>query len=140
MGDFEEKLNAILSNPDAMAQVAALAQSLGVGGEAQGGSESAGAAQAAQQPPPEPAAGTSAPELGDLSSLLGQIDPGMLRRLLPLIGEMNSPRDSQRRQFLYALRPYLRESRRSKVDRALQIAKMLQLGKKFLGTLGEGHV
>ena len=31
MSDFEEKLNAILSNPDAMAQVASLAQSLGYG-------------------------------------------------------------------------------------------------------------
>ena len=35
MSDFEEKLNAILSNPDAMAQVASLAQSLGAGAPSQ---------------------------------------------------------------------------------------------------------
>ncbi len=135
MGDFEEKLNAILSNPDAMAQVAALAQSLG------GDSPAAGdAGQPAQSPadasPPE---GT-APEGGTLSALLGQIDPAVMTRLLPLLGELNRPQDSQRRQFLYALRPYLKESRRDKVDRALQIARMLHLGKRFLGTLGDGHV
>ena len=33
MGEFEEKLNAILSNPDALAQVANLAQSLNLGGQ-----------------------------------------------------------------------------------------------------------
>ena len=139
MGDFEEKLNAILSNPEAMAQVAALAQSLG-GGGAQQESQEAGDASQGGRPSPEPMAGPPPPEPGDLSSLLGQIDPGMIQRLLPLVKEMNSPQDAQRRQFLYALRPYLRESRRDKVDRALQIARMLHLGKQFLGTLGDGHV
>ena len=139
MGDFEEKLNAILSNPEAMAQVAALAQSLGGGGTQQD-SQEAGDASQGGRPSPEPMAGPPPPEPGDLSSLLGQIDPGMIQRLLPLVKEMNSPQDAQRRQFLYALRPYLRESRRDKVDRALQIARMLHLGKQFLGTLGDGHV
>ena len=37
MGGFEEKLNAILSNPEAMSQVMNLAQSLNLGGS--GGSE-----------------------------------------------------------------------------------------------------
>ena len=32
MSDFEDKLNGILSNPDAMAQIANLAQSLNLGG------------------------------------------------------------------------------------------------------------
>ena len=137
MGGFEEKLNAILSNPEAMAQVAALAQSLGGGEEP--------APKSGEEPPPGPAPSRDAPEgaapaPGDLSSLLGQIDPGLIARLLPLAQEWNSPQDHQRRQFLYALRPYLRESRRDKVDRALQIAKMLHLGKQFLGTLGDSHV
>ena len=137
MGGFEEKLNAILSNPEAMAQVAALAQSLGGGEEP--------APKSGEGPPPGPAPSRDAPEgaapaPGDLSSLLGQIDPGLIARLLPLAQEWNSPQDHQRRQFLYALRPYLRESRRDKVDRALQIAKMLHLGKQFLGTLGDSHV
>ena len=139
MGDFEEKLNAILSNPEAMAQVAALAQSLGGGGTQQDSQEVGDASQGGR-PSPEPMAGPPPPEPGDLSSLLGQIDPGMIRRLLPLVQEMNGPQDAQRRQFLYALRPYLKASRRDKIDRALQIAKMLHLGRQFLGTLGDRHV
>ena len=138
MDDFEEKLNAILSNPDAMAQVASLAQSLGAG--APPSSPAAGAGEQREQAPPPPAAETAAPDLGNLSSLLGQIDPAMIQRLLPLVRELNSPQDNQRKQFLYALRPYLKESRRDKVDRALQIARMIHLGKQFLGTLGDGHV
>ena len=139
MSDFEEKLNAILSNPDAMAQVASLAQSLG-GGAAQPDPADSGKEQAGH-PPARDDPGAGRPEMqGDLASLLGQIDPGMIRRLLPLVREWNGPQDAQRRQFLYALRPYLRESRRDKVDRALQIARMLHLGKQFLGTLGDGHV
>lgn len=138
MSDFEEKLNAILSNPDAMAQVASLAQSLGGAAPSAPPTEMEGAQEAAGQPaPPQESA---VPDLGGLSSLMGQIDPAMIQRFLPLLGELNSPQDSQRKQFLYALRPYLKESRRDKVDRALQIAKMLRLGKNFLGTLGDGHV
>ena len=137
MAEFDDKLNSILSNPDAMAQVASLAQSLG-GGASQPSPPSSQEEPGAQPPPP--AAETSSPDLGSLSSLLGQIDPATVQRLLPLMRDLNSPQDSQRRQFLYALRPYLKESRRDKVDRALQIARMLHLGKRFLGTLGDGHV
>ena len=138
MSDFEEKLNAILSNPDAMAQVASLAQSLG-GGQLQQPSRPAEEEHQTDQEIPQQ--GQEKPSgLGDLSALIGQIDPSMIARLLPLVREIDGPEDSQRRQFLYALRPYLKESRRDKVDRALQIARMLHLGKKFLGTLGDGHV
>ena len=37
MGEFEEKLNALLSNPDALSQVMNLAQSLDLGGGSGGG-------------------------------------------------------------------------------------------------------
>ena len=51
MSDFEEKLNAILSNPDAMAQVASLAQSLG-GGASQPSPPPSQEEPGAQPPPP----------------------------------------------------------------------------------------
>ena len=149
MSEFEEKLNAILSNPDAMAQVASLAQSLG-GGSASGGDTGRGGETAHGEEPapsgdgdragPRDPSGSPLPDMEGLSSLLGQIDPAMIRRLLPLAGELNRPENTQRQQLLYALRPYLKESRREKVDQALQVARVLHLGKKFLGTLGDGHV
>ena len=143
MSEFEEKLNAILSSPEAMAQVASLAQSLGLS-----------SAQSDGDPPPNDTGDRDIPPRQadregrpsgsqggpDLSALLGQIDPALLSRLLPLLGELGSPQQNERTQLLYALRPFLRESRRDKIDQALQIARILHLGRKFLGTLGDHHV
>ena len=143
MSEFEEKLNAILSSPEAMAQVASLAQSLGLASSPEQG----------KSPPPHSApeqqeeqgqqhtpksehtpAGSGGP---DLSALLGQLDPALLSRFLPLLGELSAPQHSEQAQLLYALRPFLRESRRAKIDQALQVARILHLGRKFLGTLGD---
>ena len=67
-----------------------------------------------------------------LSSLAGGLAPKLLTRLLPIIQELGSQQDSNARALLYALRPYLREDRQEKVERALQLARLFHLGKKFL--------
>ena len=120
MAEFDEKLNNILSNPEAMSQIMQLAQSLG------GPAASPPAQQPAQAPPPPSGGG------GDLlSSLAGGLDAGLLTRLLPLIQELGGQRESNARNLLYALRPYLR-SDRQEVERALQLARLFHLGRKFL--------
>ena len=119
MAEFDEKLNSILSNPDAMSQIMQLAQSLGGGGES--------AAQQSAPPPQSPA-----PPQNPLSALAGGLDPGLITRLLPLIQELGGQRESNARNLLYALRPYLRQDRQEKVERALQLARLFHLGKKFL--------
>ena len=121
MAEFDEKLNNILSNPEAMSQIMQLAQSLG------GPAASPPAQQPAQAPPPPSGGG------GDLlSSLAGGLDAGLLTRLLPLIQELGGQRESNARNLLYALRPYLRSDRQEKVERALQRARLFHLGRKFL--------
>ncbi|MCI8329976.1 MAG: hypothetical protein HFG02_10405 [Oscillibacter sp.] len=121
MAEFDEKLNNILSNPEAMSQIMQLAQSLG------GPAASPPAQQPAQAPPPPSGGG------GDLlSSLAGGLDAGLLTRLLPLIQELGGQRESNARNLLYALRPYLRSDRQEKVERALQLARLFHLGRKFL--------
>ena len=50
----------------------------------------------------------------------------------PLIQELGGARDSNARQLLYALRPYLKPERQEKVERALQLARLFHLGRKFL--------
>ncbi|MCI9121293.1 MAG: hypothetical protein HFG00_07200 [Oscillibacter sp.] len=129
MAEFDEKLNSLLSNPDAMSQIMQLAQSLG-GGNGGGGTPPPESApqQPSWNPPP-----TAPPVGGDLlSSLTGGLDPKLLTRLLPLIQELGGQRDSNARQLLYALRPYLKQERQDKVERALQLARLFHLGKKFL--------
>ena len=124
MAEFDDKLNALLSNPDSMAQIMQLAQNL---------SGSMGGAAAPSPPPPQPQPQTQPPAGGDLfSALAGGLDPAMLTRLLPLVGELNRPQSSQSRQLLYALRPYLQPQRQEKIERALQLARLIHLGKKFL--------
>lgn len=130
MAEFDDKLNSILSNPDAMSQIMQLAQSLSGPGPGQ---------EAPLSPPPPPPQQTAAPPpmgggdlFSSLSSLAGGMDPKLLTRLLPLIQELGGQRDSNARALLYALRPYLKEEKQSKVERALQLARLFHLGKKFL--------
>lgn len=142
MAEFDEKLNALLSNPDSMAQIMRLAQSLS--GDTEGGSGQESQQQHQQehhqqehhqehqqqehqhhQEPPQSSADL-------LSSLTGGVDPKLLMRLLPLVQELGGQRDSNARALLYALRPYLKPERQEKVERALQLARLFHIGKKFL--------
>ncbi|WP_312941777.1 hypothetical protein [Oscillibacter sp.] len=167
MAEFEDKLNAILSDPNSMAQIMQLAQSIGGGngsalpsqpGQAQGGyppypppgqasyqppppGSYAPPGQASYQPPPPrsyappgnypPPPGSASGE-NPLSSLLGSIDPGTIARLMPLIKELGSPHNNNSRALLYALRPYLKAERQTKIERALQLARIVHIGKKFI--------
>ena len=144
MAEFDEKLNSILSNPDAMAQIVQLAQSLS--GDSQGTASpqpppaSAPPQQPASAPPVQPFSRPPAPPPQGgadlLSSLTGGLDPKLLMKLLPVIQELGSQQDSNARQLLYALRPYLNAERQEKVERALQLARLFHLGKKFLAEWG----
>lgn len=121
MAEFDEKLNQILSDPGAMAQIMQLAQSLG------------GDASAPPSPPPASSKQPSGDNGASLrSSLAGGIDPAMLTKLLPLVRELGGKQDSNARALLYALRPYLKEERQEKVERALQLARLFHLGKTLL--------
>lgn len=130
MAEFDDKLNSLLSNPDAMSQIMQLAQSLS------GDTQQQSAAPPPPQPPPQTPSGgqTGTQNLfsGDLFSALGGMDPKLMTKLLPLIQELGGQKDSHARQLLFALRPYLREERQEKVERALQLARLFHIGKKFL--------
>ena len=121
MADWQEQLNTILSDPDAMAQIASIAQSLG------------------GTPPTEPeqSGGASPPPPNmDAAQLLGSLDPELLRRLGPLMRELNRPESSEATALLMALRPFLSRKRRDKVERAAQLARLIHLGKTFLTSEG----
>lgn len=134
MAEFDEKLNSILSNPDAMAQIMQLAQSLS--GDSQGPAPPPPAPAPPPQPAPRPPAPPPQGGADLLSSLAGGVDPTLLMKLMPLIQELGSQNDSNARQLLYALRPYLKQERQEKVERALQLARLFHLGKKFLAEWG----
>ena len=137
MAEFEDKLNAILGNQEAMSQIMSLAHSLsGSGGPLQSGGErepsagrdSTGEERDDNSPPP-------APPQPDLSALLGQLDPGMLQMGLRLVQEYQGS-DDRNAALLAALRPFLKEDRRAKLDRALEIARVTRLIRVALGAMG----
>ena len=141
MSDFEEKLNSVLSNPDAMSQIMNLAQSLNLGGG--GGESPQGGQGGGNKPPPPPppcGGGDGLGGLAGLGSLLGQIDPKWINRLLPLVGELTGGGSDERMQLLYALRPFLKPERQDKVERAAKTARMIHVGKKLLQSMGESDV
>ena len=120
MSQLDEKLNQLLGDPAAMAQVMQLAQQLsGTLGEG-GGGGSPPPPPPAPAPPPEPAA-------------------PLLTRMLPLMQSLTQT-SGPTQQLLTALRPFLREEKQEKLQRAAQLAKLIHLGKQFLTEWGGGLV
>ena len=120
MDDVNEKLNALLSDPGSMAQIMQLAQQLS---GSMGGDTAQPAATSPAAPPPPP------------PSPLGGRDPQTIARYLPLLQELT--RDtSQTTQLLYALRPFLKDGKQNKVERAARLARLITIGKRFLSEGG----
>ena len=133
MSEFDEKLNALLSDPNSMAQIMQLAQSLSGGSGPASPPPPQPDPPRQTPPPPDPPRQPPPPAGGDpLSGLLGGVDPKLLVRLLPVLRELGRDSDSNARQLLTALRPYLRPERQERVERALQLARLIHLGKQFL--------
>ena len=125
MAELEDKLGALLSDPDSMAQVMQLAQQL---------SQTFGTQEQAAPPPPQPE-NTASADTSGLGSLLGGIDPKLIMKFLPLLQEYGKS-NSQTMQLLYALRPFLKAERQGKVERAAQLARLIHLGKTLFKEMG----
>ncbi len=122
MDDLSSAIRSVLNDPQSMAQIQSIMQSLGTNDTA----------QSAAGPSPAPASGTApAATAGALQSLLpalgGSDAPVMasLLRAAPLLATANQEDDATR--LLAALRPLLGEARRKKLDEASRILKLLRL-------------
>lgn len=110
MDDFEEKLNSILSSPETMGQIMALASSLSAGN----GGETAEQPQTVQPPPQQ--------EAENPFAMLQGLDPSMLQRVMRLFRTYNNG-NNEKAALLQALRPFLREEKRNTLDKAIQYAR-----------------
>lgn len=124
MDDLSQKIGEILSDPSMMEQIKSLSGMLGISGS--------------KEPPPAAAQSvpSAAPSLQTQPNLLGGLSPdmlGMIMKFAPLISSMNEENDNTR--LLNALRPFLSEKRRSRIDgsiRLLGLMRMLPLLKEGL--------
>ena len=122
MDDFEEKLNSILSSPEAMGQIMALADSL----TGQTDPKPTDAAPPSVQPPvPSGGGGSGLPDLSGLASAFsGGSNPlAMLQTIGALFQEYNRS-DDEKAALLHALQPFLRPERWAKVEKAIQITRL----------------
>ena len=113
MGDWEERINQVLNDPEQMEKLNRLAQSLMGGG---GGAQS------------------EAPSAGELG-----LDPELLGRVGRLLREERNE-DRARLGLLTAMKPYLSPRRQEKLERAMKLARLSRLAKLTLGEEGGGHV
>lgn len=105
MSELDEKLSAILGNPQMMQQIAALAQSMG----------GTGSPAKPQEPPMN-------------------MDPAMVQKLAGMASQGRV--DSQQQALLTALSPYLSRNRVSKLEKAMQAARIAGAASAFLGSGG----
>ncbi len=126
MSEWEDQINSILSDPEQMSRIQELANSL-----LNGGTDGAAA---------DADAGASGgmPDLSRLAESFrggGSADSALLGRLGRLLHSARA--DNGREQaLLEAMKPYLSEKRRSKMDRAMRLAHMAKLAQLAMGELG----
>ena len=106
MSEMEERLNALLSNPQLMQQIASMAQVMG-----------SSSPEPSQSPPPETG-----------------LDPKLIQSMAGALG--NTGVDSNQKALLHALSPYVSPYRVQKLERAMQAAKLAGAASGFLNAGG----
>lgn len=141
MEDLQSTLQSILSDPEQMNRVAALAESLGLKPPERGPARplSAGSEPSGESAPtsiPSHAAHREGPATSPFEAApnpLGGID---LSRLMAQLSAMTGTED----RVMGALRPSLSPEGQKKADRALRAAKLSRLAGLFLSRRRESHV
>lgn len=130
MGEFEEKLQSILGDPNAMSQIMSIAQSITAGSR-----DGDGPSAPKEEDPAPPAAAAQA--AADPFSMLGSLDPRLLQVGMRLLAEYNGE-DDKKTALLAALRPFVKRERYAKVDQAIQIAKLSRVIRVALDAFRKG--
>ena len=113
MGDLEDKINQVMNDPNKLGEITRMAKSL-LSGDS-GISEKLGGLLGS----------------GDAGS---GIDTGLLEKFAHIMSKDSG--NSEKKALLEAIKPYLDEGRRNKMDKAMKIAKMAKLAEIALGEFG----
>ena len=110
MAEWEEKLNTILGDPEAMGQILSLAQSLGL----------------SSRPEQEDHSPEEGGQEGEQPPLSGG-DPAMLRQSMALLSALGQEENDKRTALLTALKPFLKPVLQASLDRAIQFLRLSKL-------------
>ena len=118
-GELGERLQQILSDPAQMEKLSAMAKDL---------FGQAGAAPAGEPATPAAAAGQSGTAMPDA-------------KLLSALGKAFSGASDKSRStaLLVAMRPYMKPEKQEKLDRAMQIARIVHIAGAVVKEYGDGH-
>lgn len=108
MDNMEQMLSSVMNDPETMSKIMAFAQTLG--------------SNAPTEPPQQPA-----PQ----QNMFGDIDINMIKKLSSVAGGANI--DPNQRALLTALRPYIGHHRLSRLERAMQAARMANMLPGLMG-------
>lgn len=113
MDDLSSKISEILSDPRALQQIKGLGDMLGLSNTSN---------ESVHKPQPSQTSDNM------LSALSGGMSPDMLSmvtKIAPLMSNFNKEDDTTR--LLFALRPFLSDERKKKLDEASKLLKMMKL-------------
>jgi hypothetical protein len=118
MDSFSDRLNTVLSDPESMAKIAALAKSFAASppGSKPNSTPPMGAAEEKSTLP------ALSPEGGE-NPLKEMLKTPAIARALELLGDGSRERIA----LLLAMRPFVREEKKEKLDHIIQTMKMLDL-------------
>lgn len=111
MGEWEEKLNQILSSPQAMEQIISLANSI------------AGPAASSKTDPSGEDASAPSGAAGGLDALLSGLDGAAIGHVMELFSVYQQQGD-EKTQLLAALKPFLQPERQARLEQALRITRI----------------
>ena len=118
-GDIGQMLQSVLSDPEQMQKITAMAQNL-MGGETK----------------------TEAPPVSEpITAPVSAAAPFSEAKLLSAISGMMGQKGEQSRSaaLLNAMRPYMRPEKQEKLDRAMQIARMVRIAGTVMREWGGGR-
>ena len=136
MDDLQNRLQSILSDPEQMRQIAAMAESLGLKPPEQNppsGHSERSEESASSVPTASPNRHSERRE-----ESVSPIPPG-LPDLSALMGSLSAMQGTEDRVFA-SLRPSLSPTGQGKADRASRAAKLARLASRFLTRQRDGHV
>ena len=113
MAEFEDKLNSILSNPDLMGQIMAMAGSMN------------------QQPPPPPP-----PQPTGFGGM--PFDPGAMAGMIQMLKATQL--EPKQRQLVQALRGFVPDDRLVRLEKAMQASLIAKFASAAMNQGGGNHV